>query len=206
MNEKNIPDIVVSRLPRYLQVLKQLLDEGNATTSSNELGYCLGLTPAQIRKDLSMFGGFGKQGTGYNIPFLIDRLNEILHLDRQWLIALVGVGDLGHALARYQGFTGGRFRICLLFDREPSLIGNKVGELTIRDSKEMIPLIKDSGIQIAMITVPPDEAQDVASSLVKAGVRAILNYAPVVLRLPPKVQVQNIDPELKLEHMTFYLE
>lgn len=200
-----IPDIVVSRLPRYLQALQQMDAEDKKSTSSQELGERIGISAAQIRKDLSHFGEFGKQGTGYSIPYLIDQLQIIMKVKRVWEIALVGAGDLGHAIARYQGFANRGFRIALVFDNDPERIGTKIGDFTVQDASQLITAIRQSGVRIAMLTVPASVAQTVAEELVKAGVCAILSYAPIPLNLPPEVYVQYIDPIIQLQHMTYYI-
>lgn len=203
---KPIPDIIISRLPVYLRALCYLREQGRQTTSSKELGEKIGISPAQIRKDLSQFGEFGKQGTGYNISFLIEKLREILHVDRVWDVAVVGMGDMGHALARYQGFANRGFRVAMVFDSDPAKIGERVGEFVIRDAREMVSAIRQAGIRIAMICVPAQAAQEVANKLVEAGVKAILNYAPISLSVPADVRVQYIDPAIGLQRMTYYLE
>lgn len=200
-----VPDIIVSRLPLYLQALKHLSRDGYTTTSSQNLGESIGISAAQIRKDLSQFGEFGKQGTGYSISFLIDQIEGILHTDQVWDLALVGIGDLGSALISYQGFSDRGFNIALAFDNNPTKIGTKVGDLEIKDSASMVKEIRESGIKIAIITVPAIYAQGIADELVKGGVRAILNYAPISLNLPSEIQVESVDPIVKLQHMTFYL-
>jgi redox-sensing transcriptional repressor len=206
MDQKTVPNIVVGRLPLYLRTLQLMFQEGRRVTSSQELGERLGISAAQIRKDLSQFGEFGKQGTGYNIDFLTDQLRQILHVNKVWDVAVVGIGDVGHALARYQGFTNRGFRIVLLFDINPQKIGSKVGEFIIHDLSTMIQQIKSAGVQIAMLSVPVDQAQDVTNMLVEAGVKSILNYAPINILVPAGVRVQYIDPVLHLQRMTYYLE
>lgn len=205
MAEKEIPDIIVGRLPRYLRALVQMADTHHLTTSSQELGEYLGISAAQIRKDLSQFGGFGKQGTGYAVPYLIKQLQNILNVDRVWDMALVGLGDLGHALARYQGFIDCGFHITMLFDSDPVKIGTQVAGLVVQDSANLVDLVSSAGVRIAMITVPTSAAQSVVDLLVKAGIKAILNYAPISLVVPPGVHVQYIDPVVHLQRMTFYL-
>lgn len=206
MDEKFVPNIVVGRLPLYLRTLQLMNQEGRRVTSSQELGERLGISAAQIRKDLSQFGEFGKQGTGYNIDFLTDQLRQILCVNRVWDVAIVGIGDVGHALARYQGFSNRGFRIVLLFDNDPKKIGTNVGRFTIQDISNMVPKIKESAVQIAMLSVPVEQAQQVTNSLLEAGVRAILNYAPINISVPSNVRVQYIDPVLHLQRMTYYLE
>jgi redox-sensing transcriptional repressor len=204
--EKVIPDIIVGRLPKYLRALTQMRAEGKETTSSQELGDYLGISAAQIRKDLSQFGEFGKQGTGYSIVYLIDQLQTILRVDRMWKMVLVGMGDLGHAIARYQGFPECGFELALLYDNDPRKIGDQVGTLEVHDIRNLVDEVKQANIHVAMITTPAGSAQQVADCLVQAGVRAILNYSPVSLNVPTGVHVQNIDPVVHLQRMTYYLE
>ncbi|GAP14538.1 AT-rich DNA-binding protein [Longilinea arvoryzae] len=206
METEKIPDIVIGRLPRYLQALQRLQQEKKLTTNSKELGERLGISAAQIRKDLSQFGEFGKQGTGYSVPFLINKLQSILNVTSVWDIVLVGMGDLGHALARYQGFANHGFRVAMVFDNDPQIIGRQVGSFTIQDTTDLVEKVSQAGIRVAMLTVPASAAQEVAEKLVKAGVKAILSYAPITLNLPVDVHVDYIDPILKLQHMTYYLD
>ena len=206
MEGKTVPNIVVGRLPLYLRTLQLMNQEGRRVTSSQELGERLGISAAQIRKDLSQFGEFGKQGTGYNIDFLTDQLRHILHVNKVWDVALVGIGDVGHALARYQGFSNRGIRIVLLFDNNPQIIGTIVGEYIIHDISTMVVQIRDAGIKIAMLSVPVDQAQSVTNLLIEAGVKSILNYAPINITVPSGVRVQYIDPVLHLQRMTYYLE
>jgi len=206
MEGKTVPNIVVGRLPLYLRTLQLMNQEGRSVTSSQELGERLGISAAQIRKDLSQFGEFGKQGTGYNIDFLTDQLRHILHVNKVWDVAVVGIGDVGHALARYQGFSNRGIRIVLLFDNNPQIIGTNVGEFIIHDISTMVAQIWDAGIKIAMLSVPVDQAQSVTNLLIEAGVKSILNYAPINISVPSGVRVQYIDPVLHLQRMTYYLE
>ncbi len=203
---KDVPRIVVARLPIYLRALSQIKEEGKEITSSQDLGDRLGISPAQIRKDLSHFGEFGKQGTGYNVSYLIEQLRRILHADRDWKIVLVGAGDLGHAMAHYTGFRKQGLYIVGVFDNDPEKIGQRWGSLTVMDSSQMEEFIRREGVKIAILAVPAKVAQEVAERLVSAGIRAILNYAPVVLRLPEDVLVEHIDPVAHLQYMTYYLD
>ncbi|MBV6394899.1 MAG: Redox-sensing transcriptional repressor Rex [Anaerolineales bacterium] len=205
MNAEKIPDIIIGRLPIYLRALQHMFDRGIQTTSSQELGEVVGISAAQIRKDISQFGEFGKQGTGYNIQFLLGRLREILKVNRTWEVALVGMGDMGHALSRYQGFANRGFHIALFFDNDQSKVGQKVGDFVVKDTADLAEEIRKEGIKIAMLTVPPSAAQEVADQLVKAGIKAILNYSPISINVPPGVKVQYIDPSTHLQRMTYYL-
>src|SRR5512136_2154916 len=149
MNKKGIPDIIVSRLPVYLRALRHMQAQKLQTTSSQELGEQVGISAAQIRKDLSQFGEFGKQGTGYNIAFLVSKLREILQVEKVWDVALVGMGDMGHALARYPGFTDRGFRVTMAFDNDPAKIGTQVGEFMVQDARELGKAIQEAGIRVA---------------------------------------------------------
>lgn len=206
MPASSVPDIVVGRLPLYLRALAQMAIEGKEVTSSQELGDRLGISSAQIRKDLSQFGEFGKQGTGYNISFLTDQLRRILHVERVWEVALVGVGDLGRAVAHYGGFIDRGFRIVALYDNDPRKIGQQIGSFTIVDSAVMVQDIRSRGIRVAMLAVPASDAQEVSGRLIEAGVSSILCYAPTSIIEPDGVHVQYIDPVLHLQRMTYYLE
>jgi redox-sensing transcriptional repressor len=206
MKNKAIPDIIVSRLPVYLRALRHMQAQNQLTTSSQELGELVGISAAQIRKDLSQFGEFGKQGTGYNIAFLVSKLREILQVEHAWDVALVGMGDMGHALARYQGFSDRGFRVVMVFDNDPTKIGEQVGEFVVQDARELGKAIRESGIRVAMLCIPAAEAQAVTTQLVEAGVKAILNYAPISLNVPDGVRVQYIDPSIGLQRMTYYLD
>jgi redox-sensing transcriptional repressor len=205
MNMKIIPDIVVGRLPIYLRALQRMLEEGRKVTSSQELGERLGISAAQIRKDLSQFGEFGKQGTGYSIEYLSEQISAILKVDRVWDIAVVGAGDIGSAVARYQGLAERGFQITMIFDNNPGKVGMQIGSYVVRDAKDLEFLIGDANIVIAMIAVPSAEAQAVADRLVKAGIKAIVNYAPISINVPEGIHVQYIDPVIHLQRMTYYL-
>jgi len=205
MEKSDIPKNVVVRLPKYLQILNALVREGEGVISSISLGERLGVTAAQIRKDLSYFGGFGKQGSGYQIPRLIDEIQKILNVDRIWQIAIVGMGELGQALVHYHEFARHGLELVLAFDADPARFGTPVGTLTIKDIAEMKDEVAKLGIQIGILTVSMENAQDVANLMVASGIKAILNYAPVKLVLPKGVYVQDVDPIQPLQRMTFYL-
>ncbi|HBY98120.1 MAG TPA: redox-sensing transcriptional repressor Rex [Chloroflexi bacterium] len=201
----SVPDIVIRRLPIYLRALDLMAREGQAITSSQELGEKLGISSAQIRKDLSHFGEFGKQGTGYDVTYLRDQLERILQVDEQWPITVVGAGDLGSALANYAGFANRGFRVAAIFDNNSNKIGRQLGRLVVEDQSTMAARIAALGIQIAVIAVPASVAQEVANQLIEAGVRAILNYAPITLNVPADVYIEYIDPVIGLQSMTYYL-
>ena len=201
-----IPDIVVGRLPLYLRALQRMAQNSQQVTSSQELGERLGISAAQIRKDLSQFGEFGKQGTGYGIEFLIQQLQSILKVDRVWDVVVVGAGDVGHGIARYQGFRNRGFRVAMVLDNDSHKIGAQIGEFVVQSMDDLADKITKTGIKVAMLAVPANVAQQVADELVKAGIRAILNYAPTNIIVPPGVQVQHIDPATHLQRMAYYLE
>ena len=201
-----IPDIVVGRLPLYLRALQYMESAGRQITSSQELGERLGISAAQIRKDLSQFGEFGKQGTGYQIIYLIEQLRNILKIDEVWDVAVIGAGDVGHAIARYQGFSNRGFRVKYVFDNNREIVGTQIGEFIVQNTTDMVSLLRENGIKIAMLSVPASVAQSVVDQLVTAGIKAILNYAPINLTVPAGVYVQHIDPVTHLQRMTYYLK
>jgi redox-sensing transcriptional repressor len=205
MEKSLIPEVVVERLPIYIQKLNQLVREGRENVSSHEMADHLGVTSAQIRKDLSFFGGFGKQGTGYNVINLLESLRGILNLNQIWEVVLVGVGHLGQALLSYQGFSQKGFEIVMAFDNDPKVIGRTFAGIEVLDVMEMRNHICPRGVPIAILTVPAANAQEMADQLIRCGVKAILNYAPVTLKVPEGVRLVNIDPVLSLQTIAFYL-
>jgi len=201
-----IPPVVIDRLPLYARALSKLEEGGREVVSSQELGTRLGVTPAQIRKDLSYFGRFGKQGRGYNVRKLLDELWRILGLDKQWRMTLVGVGKLGRAILGYGGFTPQGFRIVEAFDTNPKRIGERINDLTIRDVDDLETVLLQNPVDVGIVAVPAEIAQDAIDALVKCGVRAILNYAPIAARVPPGIQIKRIEPVLALQSMTYYMK
>ncbi|MEW5986107.1 MAG: redox-sensing transcriptional repressor Rex [Chloroflexota bacterium] len=206
-SDDEIPDIVIGRLPVYLQALTFLAEEeGKLTTSSHELGQQLGISSAQIRKDLSHFGEFGKQGTGYHVGYLVEQLRRILHLDREWRVALIGAGYLGHALAHYGGFGRRGFSIVGIFDNDPTKVGQVMGGLPVQPVEQLPDVLRQQEVKVAILAVPAAAAQDITDLLVGAGVKAILSYAPIHLNVPADVQVRYSDPVVQLQQMTYYLQ
>lgn len=201
-----IPDVVIDRLPVYARALAALERNGREVVSSQELGTQLGVTPAQIRKDLSYFGRFGKQGRGYNVRRLLEELHQILGLDRHWTMVVVGVGQLGRAVLSYGGFAPQGFQIVAAFDAEPSVVGQQLNELTVRPVSDIASVLDGVPVDIGIVATPAAAAQGVIDDLVKCGVKAILNYAPIAAQVPPHVHVKDIDPVLSLQSMTFYLK
>jgi redox-sensing transcriptional repressor len=204
-NDRGVPDIVIGRLPIYLRALTHMEAEGIKITASKELAERLGMSSAQIRKDLSHFGEFGKQGMGYDVAYLRTQLRSILQVDRQWEMVLVGAGDLGHAIAHYGGFEEWGFHLTLVFDNNPHKIGRRLGRFEIHDAADLAERVQALSIRIAITAVPAAAAQGVVDQLVLGGVRAILNYAPITVTVPHGVRVQYIDPVSYLQRMAFYL-
>jgi redox-sensing transcriptional repressor len=202
----DIPEVVVERLPVYARALGQLASQGREVVSSQDLGEQLGVTPAQIRKDLSYFGRFGKQGRGYNIRRLVEELRQILGLEREWTVVLVGVGQLGKAILRYGGFAPQGFNVIAAFDNDAETIGQKIAGLEIQDVGDLPQTLAKQPAEIGIVAVPAAQAQGIIDLLVGAGVQAILNYAPVAAHVPRGVHVRHIDPVLALQSMTFYVK
>jgi len=205
MAQAQVPDVVVRRLPLYLRTLTYMEDRGQEVVSSADLSKWTGFSPAQIRRDLSYFGEFGKQGLGYQVRYLREQLESILHVDQQWHLVLIGAGALGHALVKYQTFQRWNYYIEAVFDNDPKKIGQPIDGLPIQPMSELARTIREKHIEIAIIAVPAEHAQEVGEQVVAAGVRAILNYAPINLALPPEVHVSHIDPVVNLQSITYYL-
>jgi redox-sensing transcriptional repressor len=206
IDEHDIPDIVIRRLPIYVRTLKAIEATGIATVSSDDLADQIGVTAAQIRRDLSYFGKFGKQGKGYDVATLVAEIERILNLDRQWDVALIGYGHLGQAIAAYKGFDKSSFRISAIFDRNPKHIGSisEEGACVLSDT-EISRVVREQRIRLGIVAVPASAAQHVTDALVAGGVTAILNYAPVILRVPEGVWVREVDPTSAMQSMTYYL-
>ncbi len=202
---REIPEVVVDRLPAYYRELRRLNDQGYSSTSSQQLGDALGVSPAQIRKDLAHFGRFGKQGRGYSVAGLLDELQAILGLDQPRRMALVGVGRLGQAIAAYDGFAAEGFEIAYAYDAAAKAIGTTVNGVTVRDVRELEGDLSADPVDIGIVAVPAGQAQDVADVLVRVGVRSILSYAPIPLQVPRDVHMRRIDPVLSLQSMAYYL-
>lgn len=206
MAAPEIPEVVIGRLPVYVRALALIAAEGRDVVSSQELGQELGVTPAQIRKDLSYFGRFGKQGRGYDVQQLLAQLRAILGLDRQWRLAIVGIGRLGQAILGYAGFRPQGFRVVKAFDSDPARIGQLADSVMIEDVADLERSLQRDSVDIGIVAVPAHTAQQVIDVLIRSGVRAILNYAPIAVRAPAGVQVRQIDPVLQLQSMTYYLK
>jgi redox-sensing transcriptional repressor len=201
-----IPEVVVRRLPIYARALAQLEAQGVGVISSLHLGRRLGVTPAQIRKDLSYFGEFGKQGTGYDVAHLKTEIRRILGLDREWRMAIVGVGRLGRAIASYPGFTNEGFRVVALFDNDPAKIGTRIGDLVVHSMDDLATVAAKERIDVGIVAVPAAHGQAVVDQLVAVGVTGLLNYAPITVSVPPHVRVRDVDPVVALQSMTYFLK
>jgi redox-sensing transcriptional repressor len=200
---RDVPAVVVNRLSLYLRELRQLVRDGRSTVSSNQLGKMLGVTDAQVRKDLAYFGHFGHPGIGYRCDELIAEIRRILGTDRQWIVTMVGVGNMGRALLRYKGFAEQGFRIVAAFDSDPRIVGTQIEGIPVYDPLQMREIIRHERIQLGMITVPAQHAQQVAEQLVAAGIAGIVNFAPVTLSLPERIGLVGVDLTTELEQLAF---
>jgi len=202
---KKISESAVRRLSLYLRFLQEAEAAGAETISSEELARRGGTTSAQVRKDLSLFGSFGKRGTGYSVPELVREIRSILGLTRPWRVAVVGAGRLGSALSSFRDFAARGFQIVAVYDADPGKIGMDWGGVRVQPDEEMDRTLRDEKVDVAIVAVPADAAQGVVDRVVKAGVRAVLNFAPVRLRVPAGVTLRNVDVTLELEGLSFAL-
>ncbi|KPI55266.1 REX family transcriptional regulator [Clostridioides difficile] len=193
MGNKNISMAVIRRLPKYHRYLGDLLDRDIQRISSKELSDIIGFTASQIRQDLNNFGGFGQQGYGYNVEALHTEIGKILGLDRPYNAVLVGAGNLGQAIANYAGFRKAGFEIKALFDANPRMIGLKIREFEVLDSDTLEDFIKNNDIDIAVLCIPKNGAQEVINRVVKAGIKGVWNFAPLDLEVPKGVIVENVN-------------
>ncbi|NRF89750.1 redox-sensing transcriptional repressor Rex [Paenibacillus frigoriresistens] len=206
MKTQKISEAVVRRLPIYLRFLNELAMKNVSTVSSQDLGQKLDLNPAQIRKDLAYFGEFGKKGIGYDIAYLIEKIRQILKLDRHIQVALVGAGNLGRALCNYNTYLRNDMKIVAVFDVMPSKAGESINNLIVQPMHEMKKVLSELGVRIGIITVPANEAQNVANQFVDCGIEAILNFAPVIIKVPPEVRVHHADFTTELQSLAYYLD
>jgi redox-sensing transcriptional repressor len=205
MKQTKISEAVVRRLPIYLQVLNEMHTREIQTVSSQELGVKLDLNPAQIRKDLAYFGDFGRKGVGYDVVYLIEKIRQILKVDQTIKVALVGAGNLGHALCNYNKYSKDNMQITAVFDVHPSKIGTSINNLIVLPMSELVKTVAEQKIRIGIITVPAFEAQNVANQFVEAGVEGILNFAPAILRVPDEIRIHNADFTKELLSLAYYL-
>jgi redox-sensing transcriptional repressor len=205
MKGLKISEAVVRRLPIYLRYLNELILADIQTVSSQALGEKLDLNPAQIRKDLAYFGDFGKKGIGYDVNYLVEQIRHILKLDKKWNVALIGAGNLGHALSNYNRYHNDSMRIVAIFDQQAEKVGSEIHQLKIQPMHELAQTVQALDVRIGIITVPASEAQAVADELVRAGISAILNFAPVILRAPAHVRIHHADFTTELQSLAYYL-
>ncbi len=199
-----IPEATVSRLPLYYRALIGLQDMEVTTVSSDQLALMSGVNAAKVRKDLSYLGSYGTRGVGYDVSFLLAQIGKELGLDKPWTVAIVGVGNLGSALANYKGFGARGFRIAALFDADPAKIGTNVGGITVSSMDEVEAVCKKENIDIGIVAVPAEHAQEVTDRLVSAGVKSILNFAPIEVRVPHDVVMRKVDVAVELQILAFY--
>ena len=201
---RRIPEATVARLPVYLRSLLELAEEKTPTISSERLAEMAGVNAAKVRKDLSYLGSYGTRGVGYEVEFLVDRITRELGLTADWPVAIVGLGNLGQALANYRGFGARGFRVLALVDADPAKVGEQIGDLTIEGIDDLSPLVRERGIKIGIIATPAAAAQEVADRLVAAGVSSILNFAPAVVAVPDTVSLRKVDLAIELQILSFY--
>lgn len=204
MSERPIPEATVGRLPIYLRALVDIAEGGAGTISSEALAAAAGVNSAKVRKDLSHLGSYGTRGVGYDVAYLIHQVRRELGLTQHWPIVIVGVGNLGHALANYRGFAQRGFRVAGLVDADPAKVGEAVGDLTVRHLDDLAAVVREHDIAMGVICTPASEAQSVADRLVAVGVRSILNFAPAVLSVPPGVSVRKVDLAIELQILAYY--
>lgn len=205
MPSRPIPEATVARLPMYLRSLLDLAEaHGALTVSSEELARLAGVNAAKVRKDLSYLGSYGTRGVGYDVEYLLYQITRELGLTQDWPTALIGIGNLGRALASYKGFSERGFRIAALFDVDDAVIGKKAGGLTIRHLDELKEAVNDDALCIGIIATPPSAAQEVAEKLVDAGIKSILNFAPAIVNAPPDVNIRKVDLSIELQILSFY--
>jgi redox-sensing transcriptional repressor len=202
--ERSIPEATVGRLPVYLRGLVDIAESGAPTVSSEELAEAAGVNSAKVRKDLSHLGSYGTRGVGYDVAYLIHQIRRELGLTQHWAIVIVGIGNLGHALANYKGFAERGFRVAGLVDTDLAKVGEVVGGIPIRHVDDLPELVAAEQIAIGVIATPAAVVQDVADRMVGAGIRSILNFAPAVIAVPAGVSVRKVDLAIELQILAFY--
>jgi len=202
----NVSITVIRRLPKYYRYLEELIEKGITRISSQELSNITGFTASQIRQDLNNFGGFGQQGYGYNVEDLYRELGKILGLDHRFNSVIVGAGNLGQAIADYKGFEDAGFKVVSIFDRNPKVIGLQIRDIEIRDVELMADYIKENNVEIGIITVPKESAQEVADAYVKAGIKGIWNFAPTDINVPEEIVVEDVRLNESLFILSYFLK
>jgi redox-sensing transcriptional repressor len=204
MRERAIPEATVARLPLYLRSLVEMTERGTHTVSSESLALAAGVNSAKVRKDLSYLGSYGTRGVGYDVEYLIYQISRELGLTQDWNVMIVGVGNLGHALANYKGFSARGFRVVALIDADERKIGEQVGDLAIEDFEDLERIAKERQVSIGVVATPAPAAQDAADRLAAAGVKSILNFAPAVIQVPDDVSLRKVDLSIELQILSFY--
>jgi redox-sensing transcriptional repressor len=202
--DRGIPEATVARLPVYLRALTALSERGIASASSEDLASSAGVNSAKLRKDLSYLGSYGTRGVGYDVEYLRYQIAREIGLTQDWPVVIVGIGNLGHALANYSGFASRGFRVVSLVDTDPARVGERVGELTITPYAELARSVRDNGVAIGVIATPAGAAQAVCDDLVAAGVTSILNFAPAVISVPEGVDVRKVDLSIELQILAYH--
>jgi redox-sensing transcriptional repressor len=202
--ERGIPEATVARLPIYLRALTALADRDVATASSEDLASAAGVNSAKLRKDLSYLGTYGTRGVGYDVNYLRYQIAREIGLTQDWSVVIVGIGNLGHALANYSGFASRGFQIAALLDSEPTRVGEQVGDVQISSLDDLDTIVREGDVAIGVIATPAGAAQDVCDRLVEAGVSSILNFAPTVLTVPDHVDVRKVDLSIELQILAYH--
>jgi redox-sensing transcriptional repressor len=201
---RGIPEATVARLPVYLRALTTLADRGIATASSEELARAAGVNSAKLRKDLSYLGSYGTRGVGYDVEYLRYQIAREIGLTQDWPVVIVGIGNLGHALANYSGFASRGFGIVGLLDADPARVGERIGEHVVKAYSELESVVQDYGVAIGVIATPATAAQEVCDRMVAAGITSVLNFAPTVLNVPPGVDVRKVDLSTELQILAYH--
>ena len=204
MRDRSIPEATVARLPIYLRCLIEIAERGTHTVSSEQLADEAGVNAAKVRKDLSYLGSYGTRGVGYDVEYLIYQVRRELGLEQDWAVAIVGVGNLGHALANYHGFEERGFRIVALLDSDPGKVGERIGRLAIEHIDDLDRVVKEEQVAIGVVATPAGAAQEVCERLVAAGVASILNFAPANLQVPATVSLRKVDLSTELQILAFH--
>ena len=204
MRERPIPEATVGRLPVYLRALIEMAEQGVATVSSEDLAEAAGVNSAKVRKDLSHLGSYGTRGVGYDVAYLIHQVRRELGLTQHWPVLIAGLGNLGHALANYRGFTERGFRIAALVDADRSKVGEMIDGIRVRHVDDLPAIVAEQEIAIGLICTPAAAAQEVADRMVEAGIRSVLNFAPAIISVPAAVSLRKVDLSIELQILAFY--
>jgi len=204
VSQRPVPEATVGRLPLYLRALVDLAARGDATISSETLAAAAGVNSAKVRKDLSYLGSYGTRGVGYDVAYLLHQVRRELGLTQDWPVLIAGAGNLGHALSNYRGFGQRGFRVVAIVDVDPSKVGERIGDLSVRHLDELAQMVAEQEVAIGVICTPGESAQEVADRMVAAGLRSILNFAPAVIATPPDVSVRKVDLSTELQILAYY--